>query len=505
MTDIKIEYHDESYARVVAEPAIMHEMIDYFSFLTDGYKFNPKFKAGIWDGKIRLMTYQGMIPYGLVGQCRSFASNMMYTIETDEKLDPVERISREDFDAWVKSLDIYSGSTKIEPHWYQADSIFTGINNQHSLLNLPTSAGKSLIQSLTSRWYLENHELKVLIIVPTTALVQQMRDDFLDYRLFDHDDIYQIRGGVDRNAIGDCSIVVSTWQSAVKQDAEWFKQFGMLMVDECHLATGKSLDGIIKKMTNCEYKLGLTGSLRDGKANILQYVGTFGDIFKPVSTAQLMQEGQVTDLKINCLMLEYPQPLREEMKGCSYPEEMKFLLENKHRNRYLIKLSYALSAKRGENTLLLFKNISHGKLLYEALCKIYDPEKVFYVSGETKTDDRTKIKKLAEDIDGAIIVASYGVFATGISIKKLHNVIYAHPTKSKILTLQSIGRVLRKHGSKVTAKLFDIIDNLAIKPKRKNAKKPYTHINYTMNHGMARIELYNQEEFKYSVKKVDLA
>ncbi|CAL9957230.1 DNA helicase [Vibrio phage K567] len=506
MSDIKIEYFDESYVRIVAEPSIMHEMIDYFSFLTDGYKFNPKFKMGIWDGKIRLMTYQGHLPYGLVGQARAFASNMMYSIESDERLEPKQKITREDFDAWIASLDIYAGDTKIEPYWYQLDSVFHGINNQHALLNLPTSAGKSLIQSLITRWFLENMEedQKVLVIVPTTALVQQMRDDFLDYRLFSHEDIYQIRGGVDRDAIGNASIVVSTWQSAVKQPKEWFDQFGMLLVDECHLATGKSLDGIIKKMTYCTFKLGLTGSLRDGKANVLQYVGSFGDIFRPVSTAQLMEEGQVTDLKINCLMLEYPQPLRDEMKGCSYQEEMKFILENKHRNRYLIKLAYNLSAKKGENTLLLFKNIKHGKLLYEALKTIYDPEKVFYVSGETKTDDRTHVKKIAEDIDGAIIVASYGVFSTGISIKKLHNVIFAHPTKSKIINLQSIGRILRKHGSKVTAKLFDIIDNLAIKPKRKNAKKPYTHVNYTMKHGMARIELYNQEEFRYAVRKVDL-
>lgn len=852
MADINIEYYDESYVRVVAEPSITYEMIDYFSFLTEGYRFNPKFKMGIWDGKIRLMTHQGLLPYGLVEQAKKFASNMMYSIEIDPSIYPEEVISREDFDKWIESLDIYAGSTKITPHWYQGDTVFHCINERRAVANLPTSAGKaqpldrkiltpngwstmgemeigskvlspngdianviavhpqgvkeiyeiefkdgrktqscgehlwkifshdfsttddkwrtmslneimdlkgsrtryiqtpvieypdtdlpidpyllgvligdgslsqcqktittmdieienqcrvalpegitfskkedcdsskawllsivgetrsngkdsdhplsrfkktlndfglnttsyhksipeiyktssinqryrmiqglidtdgfvgkngaigfsttsitlandvvdiirslggyakitekttnsdfgkcyvvsinvedksrcttlprklnrlksnsrwnnrlaikkitkvesqpaqcitidsndhlyitddyivthnSLIQSLLSKWYLENHKDggKVLIIVPTTALVQQMRDDFLDYRLFSHDDIYMIKGGVDRSeaAIGNARIVVSTWQSAVKESKEWFDQFGMLEVDECHLATGKSLDGIIKKMTSCKYKIGLTGSLRDGKANLLQYVGSFGDIFRPVSTAQLMEEGQVTDLNINCLMLEYPQPIRDELKGVSYQEEMKWLLSNKHRNKFLIKLAYNLSAKKGENTLLLFKNIKHGKLLYEALSKIHD--KVFYVSGETNTDKRTEVKKLAEDIDGAIIVASYGVFSTGISIKKLHNVIFAHPTKSKVINLQSIGRVLRKHGSKVTATLYDIIDNLAIKPKRKNAKKLYTYVNYTMKHGLERIELYNREHFKYKIRKCDIA
>lgn len=840
--DITVAYYNESYAQIHANPGVLREIIDYFSFLTEGYRFHPKVKMGIWDGKIRLVTHQGLIPQGLVEQLQKFASNMMYEIEVDSKLSPEPVVSREEFDMWLNELDIWSGHSQITPHWYQADSVFQGINQRKAVLNLPTSAGKaqpldcailtpsgwqtmgdmkigsqvttpsgdtatviavhpqgvkdifeitfkdgrktrcckehlwkvqsndfngrdwkiksldwimnrkdkrtlyvptpviekpnmelpidpyvigaligdgslsqnqkgfasvdpeitaliesklphgvviestsakygysikgewrtngkcespigtfkktlnelglcvtsyhkhipenykngsveqrlellrglmdtdgtvgkngdvsfcsvskqlvedvievarsigcaatfrirktqsdfgtayettishhdrrelftlerkkarvkqtsrfnnkiaivdikqvesaeaqcitldttdhlyvtddyivthnSLIQSLLSMYYLDKireQNEKVLLIVPTTALVTQMMDDMVDYRLFGYDNLYGIKGGVDRDAIGEREVVVSTWQSAVKQPNEWFEQFGMLLVDECHLATSKSLDGIIKKMTKCQFKIGLTGSLRDGKANIMQYVGSFGSVFRPVSTTELMEQGQVTDLAIKCLMLEYPQHLRDELKGTDYQSELKFLLSNKQRNRFFIKLAYKLSAKQGDNTLLLFKNIKHGKLLYEALSKIHD--KVFYVSGETKTDARTEVKKLAEDIDGAIIVASYGVFSTGISIKKLHHVIFAHPTKSKVTTLQSIGRVLRKHGSKAKATLWDIIDNLAIKPKRSDAKKQYSHVNYTLKHGLKRIELYNQEHFEYVIRKIEL-
>lgn len=501
MTDITIKYYDESYAQVLAEPSTMFEMIDYFSFLTDGYKFNPKFKAGIWDGKNRLMHANGKLPHGLVSQASQFATDSGYTVDIDEQFTEQNPVTREEFDKWLASKEIWAGRQRITPHWYQADSVFYAIQNCRGVLNLPTSAGKSLIISLVSLWFLENYNQKVLVIVPTTALVAQMRDDMVDYRLYEHEDIYMIKGGVDRDAIGDCSVVISTWQSAVKQPKEWFDQFGCLNVDEAHLATGKSLDGIIKKMTECKWKFGLTGSLREGKANILQYVGSFGDIFKPVSTAQLMEEGQVTDLAISCLMLEYPQTLRETMKGVPYQDEIKWLLSNKERNKFLIKLAHNLSAKKGENTLLLFKNIKHGKLLYQALKHVYD--KVYYVSGETKTEDRTDVKKDFENIDGGIIVASYGVFSTGISIKKLHNVIFAHPTKSAIIVKQSIGRVLRKHGSKLKAKLFDIIDNMGIKPKRKS-KKLYTHLNYTLKHGLDRIDTYNNEQFDYKIRKINI-
>ena len=273
------------------------------------------------------------------------------------------------------------------------------------------------------------------------------------------------------------------------------------LVKNCHLATGKSISDIVKKMNYCQYKIGLSGSLRDGKANILQYVGMFGDIFKPVSTAKLMEEGQVSQLKINALLLQHPKEDCKAMKGMLYPDEIKWILNHKKRNQMILKLANKL-AKKDENTLVMFKNIAHGKLLYEALSKIHD--NVHYVSGETKTENRNEIKIQAEREDGMIIVASYGVFSTGISIKKLHNVIFAHPVKSKILVLQTIGRILRKHESKYKAIVWDLIDNLALKSTRKNAKKKYSHMNYSYRHGVDRLERYISEEFEYSIRKVTL-
>lgn len=290
-----------------------------------------------------------------------------------------------------------------------------------------------------------------------------------------------------------------TYNLHVKKNHNYFANGAM--VKNCHLATGKSISDIIKKMDHCPFKIGLSGSLRDGKANLLQYVGLFGKVFKPVTTAKLMEDGQVTELKINALMLEYSDTEREALKGIDYQNEIKWILANKKRNQFIIKLAMKL-AKRGDNNLVIFKNIKHGKLLFEAFKKVHD--KVYYVSGETKTEIRNELKAIAEDIDGAIIVASYGVFSTGISIKKLHNVLFAHPTKSKILTLQSIGRILRKHQGKTVATLYDLIDDIGVKSKRKNAKKKYTHVNYCLKHGLTRLELYAREQFNYSIAKVPL-
>lgn len=504
MTDINIRFHDYSYAMVQADYGIIQEMTDYFSFEVEGAKFSPKFRYGGWDGRIRLMGTDGSLPWGLVSIAKKFAANMDYTITIDEKLDPKPQISRTEFDEWLSKQEIYSGGNKITPHWYQADSVFHAINKRRGILNLPTSAGKSLIQCLIARWYLENYDGKVLIIVPTTSLVNQMRDDFVDYKLFPSQAINLMGGGAknERYNTPDALITVSTWQTAVKKDPEWFRQFGLMQNDECHLCTGASLTKIIKQMDHCEYKFGLSGSLRDGKTNLMQYVGLFGEVFRPVDTAKLMEDGQVADMEVKSVILRYSDQECIDCSNLDYPQEIKYITNHKRRNKWVCNLAKKL-ADRDENVLVLFKLTAHGKALYESLKAVHG-DKVHYISGETKTEMRTEMRSFAENESGLIIVASYGVLSTGVSIKRLHHLVLAHGVKSKILVLQSIGRILRKHGTKTKALVWDIVDNLAQKNKSPKAKNPYKKLNYAFRHGVERIQRYNQEKFTYNIIKVDL-
>lgn len=500
MHDIQVRFKDFSHVHIECEDSVFYELRDYFSFEADGYRFNPKFKYGQWDGRIRLLDYNHLLPFGLASQIRKFADQFGYKVWFDPAISEKEELSREEFDSWLNKKEIYSGLTKIEPHWYQKDAVYEGLINRRRILNLPTSAGKSLIQALLSSYYTENYVGKILIIVPTTALVDQMIDDFCDYRLFERSQMLGIRGGTARDS--NALIYVSTWQTAVKQPKEWFSKFGLMMNDECHLSTGKSISSIISGLNNCMFKFGLSGSLKDGKANIMQYVGMFGEIYKPVSTAQLMEDGQVTDLKINSIFLRYPDNATEALKGKTYQEEIKFITAVKRRNKWISSLAIKL-ANRNENVFLMFKHAAHGKELLKTI-KDAGYERVYFVNGEIDTDTRTALKLMAEKETGIIVVASYGVFSTGISVKNLHHVIFAHPVKSKIIVLQTIGRVLRKHGSKTIANVWDIIDDLGVKPKSANAKKKYVHLNYALKHALERIQRYADEKFNYVMKTVNI-
>ena len=125
---------------------------------------------------------------------------------------------------------------------------------------------------------------------------------------------------------------------------------------------------------------------------------------------------------------------------------------------------------------------------------IIESRNVFFIHGGVETEDREKVREITEKENDAIIVASYGTFSTGINIKNLHNIIFASPSKSRIRNLQSIGRVLRKGNQKTRATLYDIADDISYKSRK----------NYTLNHLIERIKIYNQENFNYDIINIDL-
>ena len=92
------------------------------------------------------------------------------------------------------------------------------------------------------------------------------------------------------------------------------------------------------------------------------------------------------------------------------------------------------------------------------------------------------------------VIASYGTFSTGINIKNLHNIVFSSPSKSKIRVLQSIGRGLRLGSDKDNCKLFDLADDFTYKSKQ----------NFTLRHFMERINIYNQEQFDYTIHRIKL-
>ena len=189
------------------------------------------------------------------------------------------------------------------------------------------------------------------------------------------------------------------------------------------------------------------------------------------------------------MLIEYTDAERKLVSKMPYKEEMDFLVGHAGRNDIISKLTIT---QKG-NTLLLYQYVEkHGSVLYDKISKMTE-RPVHLVIGGTETEQREKIRALTEKSDNSIIIASYGTFSTAINIRNLNNIVFASPSKSRIRNLQSIGRGLRKSEVKTKCNLFDIGDDLSWKQRK----------NYTLNHLLERIKMYNEETFDYKVVKVD--
>lgn len=478
---------------------IANELSDFFSFLVPGYKFMPAYKNKVWDGKIRLFDIQKMeLPVGLFPFLAEFAKPRKYKVEVEHnnyygRPDAQADVNPDDIMKFIRTLNLESRGKPIGIRDYQLKAVCEGLHRKRTVLISPTGSGKSLIIYCLAQQYLSNLRTagrQVLIIVPTTSLVEQMYADFKDYGMPVEDCVHRIYGG--RDTKSDKEIIISTWQSIYKLPAPWFKKFGAVFGDECHGFKSKSLTTIMNKCVEAEYRWGTTGTLDGSQTHELVLQGLFGKIYNVTTTKKLQDENTLAKLNINVLLLKYSEDIRQNWGKQTYQAEIDFIVKNEQRNKLIKNLTIDLDG----NTLVLFNYVDkHGKPLFEMIRNAaHEKRKVFFVSGETDTSDREAIRKIVETQKNAIIVASLGTFSTGINIRNLHNIVFASPSKSQIRVLQSIGRALRKSDDGSIAKLYDIADDLHHKGRK----------NYTLLHAAERIKMYSKQEFNYKIYEIDL-
>ena len=485
MTNVIIQKSNEVFLKIKAEPHIEYELRDHFTFEVEGAKFMPQYRKRNWNGEIHLFDLRSKKIYvGLLDKIVSFCERHGYTYkfeDNDYYGPPFEinsSISKEGVKDYIRSI------TKIKPRDYQIEGVCDCLKHNRRLLVSPTASGKSLMIYSLVRYYVHKG-MKILLVVPTTSLVEQMYKDFIEYGWDAKNHCHRIYSG--REVTNTNEVTITTWQSVFRMEKSFFKDYDVIIGDEAHLFKSKSLVNIMTKLEHAKYRFGFTGTLDGTQTHKWVLEGLFGPSYKVTKTEKLMKEGHLSQLDIQCLVLKHP-PKKFE----TYEDELQYLISHEQRNNFITNLALDLKG----NTLILYSRVeTHGAILYEKINNIkHTDRKVFFVHGGVDAEQRESIREITENEKNAIIVASYGTFSTGINIKRLHNVIFASPSKSRVRNLQSIGRVLRKGKDKVKAILYDIGDDCTY-----NSKK-----NYTLNHLIERIKIYNEENFNYEIITIQI-
>lgn len=485
MADLTIQKVNEIYLKITTEPHIEYELRDRFTFEVPNKKFMPQYRSKYWDGFVHLFNMKTKRIYvGLLDKIVAFceSSGYSYSFQDNKFYGPPfevnEMISMEGVKDYMHSI------TDLKPRDYQIEAVYDALRYNRKLLISPTASGKSLMIYSITRYFVSKGK-KILLVVPTTSLVEQMFKDFQDYGWDAENHCHRIYAG--RERINTNEVTITTWQSVYKLDRNFFEEYDVVIGDEAHLFKSKSLIGIMDKLDHAKYRYGFTGTLDGTQTHKWVLEGLFGPSYKVTQTKKLIDEGHLATLDIQCLILKH-KPQKFE----TYEDEIKYLIGHENRNKFISNLSVDLKG----NTLVLYTRVeTHGAILYEMINKkVSNERKVFFIHGGVDAEDRELVRKITENEKDAIIVASFGTFSTGINIKNLHNVIFASPSKSRVRNLQSIGRVLRKGKDKVKAKLYDIADDISSGSRK----------NYTLNHFIERIKIYVSEQFNYDIISINL-
>lgn len=460
------------------DPRVLEAAIKKFSIPVENYWFMPAYKAGRWDGKIRFINFDGTFYNGIFHRILKYVRNDdIYEVVTDPKYileKDTDDLKTDFFRVTEETLN-----SNMVPYVHQFRGALKGLFFGRGICEHVTSSGKSLTISLTVNYlYQKDKNSKILILVPKLDLIEQFAENLVTY-------------GIDASLIGkfcgyqkdtEQPFIVSTWQSMHKQK-ELLKKFNILIVDECHGLRADVVRSVTEKMINADIRLGYTGTMPDSKSDYMLVEGVLGPVIDKVGYTELQEANQISDIAITVVNISYPESVTKQMLFDDFTAEKDFIEGDKRRNKIICKIAQEYT-KIDKNVLILVKKIDHTKTLFDMLDKM--DVNVDIVTGETKISDRNTIRKDVEKAGGSVIVATVGVYSTGVSINRLHTVIFASAGKSKIQTLQSVGRGLRLHATKKVLNLYDFCENLK----------------FSQQHARKRIKYYETNNFKVTKKDI---
>lgn len=519
-----------------------HQLKLHLTRFVKNYRFTPRFKLGVWDGKISHFR-DGEINFGLWKEAYKLCkiNGWKFEIENRDEFPQFKGIDdkkmRDFCDKFFKDRKTKNGDV-FYPYDHQIDSAVKILKNRYCLTEVATGGGKSLIFSLIAFYILSEVKpnAKFLLIVPNIDLVTQFYNDIFIYNKGELNDnpnpldirMTEIMSANPRHDEGESNIFIGTIQSLEKRDEKWLKQFDVIASDESHKcgskagdSTGlKQVEKVLKKtFSTAAMRFGMSGTYPNEESlDFLTIQSLHGPKIAEVQAKDLMKKGVISNVKIKTLILNHnDHKFNEDIHlikktgnaKAAYDLEKKYIQESKSRLDFIFD---KIVPKIKKNTLILFHIKDYGKKIYDRMRNNCENVDAYYIDGDVKKEQRNYIKKkfdskgkrskigmlLNDDTiqdKPKVLVASFGTLSTGISIRDLHNIIFMESFKSEQIIIQSVGRILRLHKNKDIAIVFDIVDVFNDNTKSKNI---------LYQHYLTRRSYYEKREYPYEELKINL-
>jgi superfamily II DNA or RNA helicase len=442
---------------------------------------NPNYQSRKFADRIYAITPSGAFQTGIWYEIEGFIRSLKIPVEVE--------IS----DEFKKQFTPSTGITEISKipgftyYDYQEDTLKEFLTTGRGISILATGAGKALIAGGLCKTFLDHHpDYKILISVPNTYLLNQLYDSFID-----EFGITSVTKWGDKN-VPDLSknIIIANNQilvSDIKATLSVVQNFDVVIVDEVHrIGDKKTQIGKVIHNIPTPRKFGLTGTLPDDIMTMWNVIGKIGPIIYEKNSYDIRKKGAITDIEVNVIVCNHQtKPAFSRITNEpteKYNQELDYIMNLSSRNEVVRKIVHSLSG----NILVMVDRIDYGNTLLNILQK--EGKKVFFIQGDTPTEERNRITSLMENETGIICIAMSTIFSTGVSVKNLHYAVFTYIGKSTVKIVQSIGRTVRKHETKNKAIIFDIADNLP----------------YSFKHLKERLGIYKDQRIEYKTTTIKI-
>jgi superfamily II DNA or RNA helicase len=476
MQTCKLIIRDEVNVKLEGlDVSVRKKLVDKFKYEIPGARFQPAVRLGRWDGKIPFFNLGGSTYINLLPEILPILENLNYDIELEDQRDystvfEFDEITENTFahKTWPKGHPREGEPIVLRD--YQPEILNNFLRNKHSVQEVATGAGKTIMTAALSQ-AVEKYG-RSIVIVPNKSLVTQTEADYKNLGL----DVGVYFG--DRKELGRTH-TICTWQSlnimlkntksgaAEVEIGDFIEGVVCIMVDEVHMAKADALKTLLTGVfAHVPIRWGLTGTIPKEDHAKISILCSLGPVVGKLSASDLQEAGHLANCHVNIVQLI------DHVEYKEYQQELKYLLETTGRLTYMRNL--ILKVNDTGNTLVLVDRVATGKLLVE-----YLGEKAVFVSGATKGTKREEEYAEVATATDKIIVATYGVAAVGINIPRIFNLVLIEPGKSFVRVIQSIGRGIRKAEDKDHVEIWDITSTCKFAKRHLTARKKfYTEANY---------------------------
>jgi superfamily II DNA or RNA helicase len=424
-----------------------------------------------WDGVTRLLTKKLKFPAGLVTFVEKYLkeqfsqeveivdnrvkSNIDFTIDISEKLKEIGR----------------------EPRDYQTEAVEAMVNSNRGIVKAATGSGKTGIAVMA----VAKLGKKANIYVIGTDLLYSFHEDFSK--------ILPFKIGMIGNGVCDIQDIniVSIWscgralglksseildEDGIDEKYTETQQESILralskakvhILDECHIASCETIKKIYE-VINPEHLYGLSGTpfRKDNQDLLIKSI--LGEELIDVKASRLIRKGVLAKPIIN--FVDVPKMRLPATYQECYKE---YIVENDVRNDLVVKHTKKILDK-GYVVLVLFNNISHGKILADKFTT--NGIEFGLLNGKDDIDKRKEVLGRIKNGSLNCIIASR-IFDIGIDAPRLSGLVLAGSGKSYVRTLQRCGRVIRGYPGKKYAAIIDFHDQVKFFKKHSEIRKEY--------------------------------